>query len=331
MEETQADQDSGGARPISSWALELLACISCHSELIWSSDEARCTSCAYSYPVVDGIPVFLRESSGDSHQHEEASSQASYYDHLSVDEFEITRPRGTPEIYEWLLREKFRRALGGIQQSLGRATAVVVCGGSGMDAEFLVETGLRVISSDISLGAARRCRERSQRFGLGVVSIVADAQQLPFRNRSIGLVYVHDGLHHLATPERAVAEMARVSARWVSVSEPARATATQVAIRLRLAREYEEAGNRVARLRPADVSRVLTASGFRVIRAERYAMYYPHSPGRIIRLLSTTGIAPLVLRGWQLANALVGARLGNKLVVQAERPSIIQQITAPRD
>jgi ubiquinone/menaquinone biosynthesis C-methylase UbiE len=40
---------------------------------------------------------------------------------------------------------------------------------------------------------------------------VADAERLPFPDRSIDVVYVHDGLHHLARPEAGLAEMTRVA------------------------------------------------------------------------------------------------------------------------
>jgi hypothetical protein len=55
-----------------------------------------------------------------------------------------------------------------------------------------------------------------------------------------------------------------------------------------------------------------------VLRAERYASYYPHHPGAAISLLSRPFVFPIVRAGWRLAKALLG-RLGNKMVVVAER------------
>ena len=91
-----------------------------------------------------------------------------------------------------------------------------------MDAEFITERRARVITSDVSLGAAKRAAERASRFGMDYLSIVSAAEQLPLGDASVDLVYVHDGLHHLAEPRLAFDEMSRVARRWVAVTEPAR-------------------------------------------------------------------------------------------------------------
>ena len=173
-------------------------------------------------------------------------------------------------------------------------------------------------TSDLSLGAATRAKARSERYGLGIQSIVADVEHLPFADQSVDLVAVHDGLHHLDDPYAGLSEMARVARRWVVVTEPARASITRLAIRLGLALETEEAGNRVARMEPSEVAAFLEARGYVVLRAERYAMYYPHHPGAVFSLLSRPFVFPIVRVGWRLANALLG-RFGNKMVVVAER------------
>jgi len=188
-----------------------------------------------------------------------------------------------------------------------------------MDAEFLARAGYRVISSDISLGAAKRARERAERFGLSLASVVADIEHLPFADESVDLVYVHDGLHHLEQPELGVSEMARVAARAVSITEPARAAATALAVRFRLALEQEEAGNRVARVTSEELKSWLKASGLHPTFASRYAMYYGHEPGWPTKFLSMPGLYTLARPGWRLANALVG-RWGNKVTVQGVRP-----------
>ena len=71
----------------------------------------------------------------------------------------------------------------------------------------------------------------------------------------------------------------------VCVVEPANAGVTRVAIRAGLAQEREEAGNRVARLTQSAVEDELRRHGFAIARSERYAMFYRHTPGRIVRVL----------------------------------------------
>jgi glycosyltransferase involved in cell wall biosynthesis/SAM-dependent methyltransferase len=276
---------------------------------------------------VDGIRVYVRDPDraahdelGHDHVHPDRrkAEQAEYFGTVSEAEFEIERPRGTPRLYRFLLAEKSRRAAAPIRTRIVGASALTVCGGSGMDAEYLAKAGATVISSDLSLGAARRARSRAERHELPIESIVADVEELPFADESVDVVAVHDGLHHLDDPYAGLAEMVRVARRWVMVSEPARASITRLAVQLGLALETEAAGNRVGRLNLDDVVTYLERCGFVVLRAERYAMYYPHHPGAIFRLLSRPVIYPVVRFGWRLADRLIG-RFGNKLVVVAER------------
>ena len=131
----------------------------------------------------------------------------------------------------------------------------------------------------LALAAARRARKRADRHGVEFVTIVADAEQLPFQDRAVDIVYVHDGLHHLEDPYIGLAEMCRVARIGVSVSEPARSLATRAAVRLGIADDVEDAGNVVARLDPNTVKSFLEERGFRVARCERYAMFYRHRPG----------------------------------------------------
>jgi SAM-dependent methyltransferase len=258
----------------------------------------------------DGIAVFPVDS-------EYAREQAAHFDHVD-DEFETERPRGATPLYAWLIEEKFRRSIRGIDELVPGATALAICGGSGMDAELLARAGAHVVSADISLGASRRARERARRHELDLTPVVADAESLPFADESFDLVYVHDGLHHLEHPEAGLVEMARVARRAVSVTEPARAGLTRAAVRVGLALEREDAGNRVARLDPGEVAEVLRRRGFEIVCAERYGMLYRHYPGAPSRFLSRKRLFPLTVRAHRAANALAG-RAGNKLTVQAVR------------
>ncbi len=98
--------------------------------------------------------------------------QAAFFDAQPA-AWETSRPHGAPALYRWLMEEKFRRSVDGLQSVLPGATVLTVCGGSGMDAEFLARAGARVIASDISLGAARRALERSRRHGVPITPIVS--------------------------------------------------------------------------------------------------------------------------------------------------------------
>jgi ubiquinone/menaquinone biosynthesis C-methylase UbiE/uncharacterized protein YbaR (Trm112 family) len=289
----------------------LAVCPVCHGRLTWTRDAVSCRICQREYPVVEHVPVLVPDL--DAHK----KQQARFFNEADP-EFEITRPHGATAFYRWLLEEKFRRSLSGISRIVTGATALNVCGGSGMDGEFLARHGAQVIVSDISLGAVQRTRERARRFGIALTAVVADAEQLPFANRSVDLVYVHDGLHHLSDPLAGAAEMARVAAHGVSLNEPTRATATKLAIRVGLSELQEEAGNRIERVDRAALTALLEARGFRLVANERYAMVYRHVPGPLAHALSMPGVFAAARFGIQTFNRVAGD-IGNKLTIQAVR------------
>jgi ubiquinone/menaquinone biosynthesis C-methylase UbiE/uncharacterized protein YbaR (Trm112 family) len=289
-----------------------VVCPACRAQLEWSDATAVCSNCGAVYDVLDEIPILRPPDLGPS-----SEAQAQWFDDAVDEEFEIERPRGLPELYGWLLGLKFAKSVRGID--LAGKSVLAVCGGSGLDAEFLARSGARAICADISLGAARRAAERARRHDVEFMSVVADAERLPFADRSIDVVYVHDGLHHISNPMAGLREMARVARKAVCVTEPADALATSLAVRVGLALLSEDAGNRVARLRLGSVCDALRAEGFTISQAKRYAMLYRHEPGPIMRLLSVRTILPFAKTGFVVTSSALG-RAGNKLVVQAVRP-----------
>ena len=295
--------------------LQLLVCPGCRSELEWQEPAIRCTGCGAAYGVVEGIPVLRRRAANGENTNKDV--QATFFDEADT-EFEVSRPHGEPWLYRSLLAEKFQRSLDALPLPEGELTAVAICAGSGMDAEFLSRAGAKVISTDISLGAASRTQERARRYGFDVLAVVADAEALPLRDRSVDLLYVHDGLHHLDSPQAGIREMLRTS-RWaISINEPAQAAATFLAARVGLSEHYEEAGNFIARIDPEQLAAEVSAAGFDVVRKQRYAMVYRHEPGRAARALSQPGVRNVTLTALRAFNAVAGG-VGNKLTLQAVR------------
>lgn len=295
----------------------LLACPVCHGPFQWSAERLTCSGCAAFYQIEDGIPVMLPPLEGDEEALNHKRRQAEFFSEHEDFEFETTRPHGAPRFYRFLMEEKFRRSVAGLGTPAG-ATALTVCGGSGMDAEFLASSGFNVIASDLSIGAARRARDRAQRYGLDIAVLVADVEKLPFATSSVDFSYVHDGLHHLEDPLTGLQEMVRVAGRGVAVTEPSQAVATSIAVKVHLSIEYEDAGNRVERMQMEQIIRTMEDGGFRVVVAERYAMRYRHDPGPLITFYSLPGAYQLSTFAWRRLNGLIG-RFGNKLTVQAIR------------
>jgi ubiquinone/menaquinone biosynthesis C-methylase UbiE/uncharacterized protein YbaR (Trm112 family) len=310
--------------------MAMLVCPACRAgDLLGLDKDDRfrtltCTECGAEYEVREGIPLLLPPDFDASKAHDELDhchkhkhQQAGYFNRGVAEEFEIRRPHGTSRSYRWLITRKLQRSLEALPPMPG-TTVVDVCCGSGLEAEFLVRRGARVIAIDISEGAARRAKARAERFGLDYLTVVGDVEHLPVRSRSADIAYVHDGLHHLPDPLVGIRELARVAGRAVSVNEPADARLTQVAVRLGLSSNEEEAGNAVRRLDPEVTGRELEAAGMQV-HWERYLMYYRHEPKRVMGLLSRPGIFPVFQQLVEIADLSVG-RWGNKLCLVGVRP-----------
>lgn len=293
-----------------------IVCPRCHGALESSGDDLVCGVCSTAYPVVDGVPDLSdldREAPGAHYklrQMEFFSGEAA--------EFEIKRPQGQPRLYGWLMAEKFRRSISGVESRLAGATVLTVCGGSGMDAEFLARQGATVVASDLAIGAAQRAVERGRRCGLAIDAVVADAEHLPFADRSVDIVFVHDGLHHLRDPMVGLAEMRRVARACVLVTEPSRAVVTSIAVRLGIALCEEDAGNRVERVSADQIVATLVDGGFDVVGVDRYAMYYQHEPGWGMRFFSRRRTFPMARLAITTFNRVLGST-GNKLSVRTVR------------
>jgi SAM-dependent methyltransferase len=194
--------------------------------------------------------------------------------------FEIRRPHVCGRLYKFLIEHKFRTGLAVLGLDIAGMSMLEVCCGSGMMSEKFARAGAKVTGTDFSPAAIARARERARRYHVDATFLVADAENLAFADHSFDIVAVHDGLHHLDNPERAIREMARVARRGVLILDPAQAALTKLAVWLGLAVEVEEAGNPVKRLDPEAVTTILRKEGLERIAFCRTLMYYPHEPYR---------------------------------------------------
>ena len=253
---------------------------------------------------------------------EQRAAQVEFYREAVNPEEEITRPRCYPRPVQFLLDYKIRTAWALLRNDshndIERTTApanetvLVVCCGSGMEAEMVARTGRRVVALDISAEAVARARERAARFGFPLETIVGDAEHLPFSDNSFDYVFVHDGLHHLPDAYRGVREMFRVARRAVVIAEPADAALTHLSVRFGLSGVYEEAGNFVYRLDPAKLAAVFQDLGASRWRMRRSLIYYQPWTFRFYRWLEPRPLAALFRAAFFACNFAIG-RWGNSL------------------
>jgi ubiquinone/menaquinone biosynthesis C-methylase UbiE len=201
---------------------------------------------------------------------------------------------------------------------------VVVCAGSGMDSEYLVRRGLKVIATDISFEALQRARERARRYELNYDLLVADAEALPFASSSAHYAFVHDGMHHLPNPRNGVHEMCRVSSNAVAINEPARSFLTRLAVLLGISVEYEDAGNYIHRFTAQQLSEWCNQAGADKATHCRHLIYYQDWTHPVYQILDSQVVLHFFKLIFHLVNALVG-RWGNSLKFVArhrdERPT----------
>jgi 2-polyprenyl-6-hydroxyphenyl methylase/3-demethylubiquinone-9 3-methyltransferase len=93
----------------------------------------------------------------------------------------------------------------------GLATLDVGCGG-GLLTEALAQLGCAVTGVDPSAPSLATAREHAAQSGLAITYVTAPAEHLPFADASFALVTCCDVLEHLAVPDLALGEIARVLA-----------------------------------------------------------------------------------------------------------------------
>jgi SAM-dependent methyltransferase len=246
------------------------------------------------------------------------ASQQHFYDEECDPEFEIARPHNCGWLYQFLIEEKFHSGIRMLGVDLGGKSVLEVCCGSGMMSEKFARAGAIVTGLDFSSAAIARAHERARRYGFEANFCVGDALNLPFADRSFDIVAVHDGLHHLNDPARAIREMARVALNGVIILDPMRAAITRLAVWLRISVDVEEAGNEVKRVVPNEVATILRRDGYARIRWRRTLMYYPHRPWHWWRYFDNAAAFAAFRTAFWCTDLLFG-RFGNKLALSARR------------
>lgn len=176
-----------------------LRCPRCAGELRGDTETLRCAGCGHEYPVIDGVPVLLVETT-EQHRHQQRYFDAEF-------------ARRTPYVVENWRRSFLDRifcALG-IPGVDGPYLDVGV-GGSGVTVVEAARLGCTAVGTDLSvegvLAARRHVREQGVADRASVVACAAE--QLPFADGSFACASAVALLEHVDDDAAAVAELHRV-------------------------------------------------------------------------------------------------------------------------
>jgi hypothetical protein len=179
-----------------------VCCPADHAPLDDQADALACTACGVRYPVIDGVPVLIRDETSvfaiADYARPESYEGASYG--RSADRSNGLRRawrRVARRLKDWpssIRRPGPEEAIAYVRQ-IRPGPRVLVIGSGGLR---LGEDGDRVLNTDVAFGPA--------------VDAIADAHDLPFPDGSFDLVIAAAVLEHVADPQRCEAEMRRVLA-----------------------------------------------------------------------------------------------------------------------
>lgn len=127
-------------------------------------------------------------------------SSKSYFDHVA-DQWDSMRQ----SFFTVAVREKAFQMAG---VAAGKIAADIGAG-TGFVTEGLVAQGLQVIAVDESEAMLSQMKQRFA-YHPGIAYRVGESEALPIDNKSVDYVFANMYLHHVASPRKAIKEMARI-------------------------------------------------------------------------------------------------------------------------
>ncbi len=197
---------------------------------------------------------------------------------------------------------KVRKALGGQANGLPRYERSLEIGaGTGYFTLNLQRAGLaeRATCTDISPGMLAALSANAERLGLQVETVSADAERLPFEDRSFDLVLGHAVLHHIPDLPTAFGELARVLApggTLLFAGEPSRYGDRLARVPKRLAGAVAPLWRAALRARPAPAAE----GGAPDAALESVVDVHAFAPGDLRELARGAGLERVRVSGEEL-------------------------------
>jgi len=190
----------------------------------------------------------------------------------------------------------------------------VLCGGSGVEAEYLSRLGATVVSLDILVGQTKLAREKTRNLK-DVEFVVADSEHVPVANKGVDVAFAYNGLGHVPQPTLAISEIARISRERIIVFDSYDAVITSLAIRLGLIERLEYGRLDVFRWKKKLLFRAFVEQGFLIISFRRLLWHIIYRFVEVKDRVSTEIFRFMFLS----VNAIFGHLLGNRFIIVAQR------------
>jgi|GEM_PF-784758 len=186
-------------------------CVDCGGE----TKDGVCVSCGREYCEFEGIKDFLPLAMSGFKKEE-----ARYHDEVTADAEDVHQLAA-------FRNRKYHEMIPGLLHPVapGGWTLELACG-SGHDGAIAVESGQRLIETDVSLGAVRVAKRRLESIPgpkTDPVFAVVDAEALPFTDSSLAGAFMTASLHHAEDSKQVLREVKRVlvpGAAFVTAIEP---------------------------------------------------------------------------------------------------------------
>lgn len=219
-----------------------------------------CESCGASFPIDDGVVRMVPRGSPLLQE----STSAKDGDELQAKYWQTDahgfRPPDHP-IVRGFAEQRWRYIARHLDVGQVETALDVGCG-DGFSTRY-APPHLRITACDGSMTMLRR--------HTGFRRFQADAFVLPFRDRTFDLVYAWELLHHVSEPHRVLAEMARVSRRYVVSCEPNPLNPAQAAFAL-----YDPAHRWVLRFRRRYMREHFGRAGLAIRHIARGGWVFPN-------------------------------------------------------
>ncbi len=185
----------------------LFRCLECRRSLVvqWQDGEPRCAECGWIAGNRDGVLNFVRNS--------DRASELAHYDAEYAAEADEAPDLGSlAEQWRSLYYPMNRAVWERVGDLNGKTVVLLGNGSSAKELCFLTLRPATLVYSDLSAAAVRAASERFRAFDTdGILQFaVIDAQDLPFVDGTVDLVYGYAVVHHLPDVDAFLGEVARV-------------------------------------------------------------------------------------------------------------------------